>query len=126
MRKNALAFALLPMLGACQSFGWSGAGAGVTPEQAERGIMDPTALADANDTETFFASLRRRRDGRTNAFGRDLLKITDFIDRHFFNYSADDPYVNYPSSTTMVDHIGRFGVTSVTGRVPVIDDVTRR
>lgn len=126
MRKIALALALLPMLGACQSFGWSGAGAGVTPEQAELGIMDVAALADAQDTESFFASVRRRRDGRSNAFGRDLGKITDFIDRHLFNYSADDPYVNYPSNTTMIDHVGRFGVNTFAGRIPVIDDINRR
>ncbi|MGA1524735.1 MAG: hypothetical protein ACO4CZ_12285, partial [Planctomycetota bacterium] len=34
-------------------------------------------------------------DGRTNALSRDLGRIGSTINRHLFNYSSTDPYVNY-------------------------------
>ena len=107
MRKFALVLALLPMA-ACSTFGWDGQGAGLTQEQQQRGIKDVTALANSYETQSFFRSVRRRSDGRNNAFGRDLMNITNFIDRHLWNYDANDPYVNFPSSTTKLEHIGRF------------------
>jgi len=81
-------------------------------------------LSTAHDTETFFRGLRRRNDGRSNAFGRDLMKIQDFIDRHFWNYDPNDPYVNYPSDTTTFEHLGRFGLTTITS-VPGVDGLTK-
>ncbi len=124
MRKFALVLALLPMA-ACSTFGWDGQGAGLTQEQQQRGIKDVTALANQYDTQTFFRSVRRRSDGRNNAFGRDLMNITNFIDRHVWNYNANDPAINYPSNTTKLEHLGRFGLNTVTA-VPLVDEVITR
>lgn len=124
MRKLALALLLLP-LAACHTFGWGGESGSVTAEQRKRGVKDVSALANDYETQSFFRSVRRRMDGRNNAFGRDLMGITDFFDRHFWNYSADDPYVNYPSDTTKIEHLGRFGLTLVSS-VPGVDELTNR
>ena len=124
MRKFALVLALLPMA-ACSTFGWDGQGAGLTQEQQQRGIKDVTALANQYDTQTFFRSVRRRSDGRNNAFGRDLMGITNFIDRHIWNYNTNDPAINYPSNTTKLEHLGRFGLNTVTA-VPLVDEVITR
>jgi hypothetical protein len=86
--------ALLP-LAACSSFGWEGQGAGLTPEQKKRGLKDVTALSNEYNSQQFFREVRRRSDGRNNAFGRDLMRISDFIDRHVWNYDVNDMYVNY-------------------------------
>lgn len=125
MRKLAIVLTLLPFLGACQSFGWSGQGGNLSSEQKNRGIKDVQALSSAHETETFFRGVRRRSDGRNNAFGRDLESIQNFIDRHLWNYSQDDPYVNYPSDTTKLEHLGRFGLTTASG-APLVDEVTKR
>ena len=124
MRKLALVLALIP-LAACSTFGWEGQGAGITKEQKERGIKDVTALANEYETETFFRSVRRRSDGRNNAFGRDLLSVTNFLDRHFWNYDVNDPYINFPSRTTKLEHVGRFGLNTVTS-LPLVDEITTR
>lgn len=124
MRKFALVLALLPMA-ACSTFGWDGQGAGVTKEQQQRGIKDVTALANKYETQAFFRSVRRRSDGRNNAFGRDLMNITDFFDRHLWNYDASDPYINFPSNTTKFEHIGRFGLSTAAG-LPFVDELTTR
>lgn len=125
MRKFALVLTILPVLAACQNFGWEGAGGKISPEQKARGIKDVQALSSAHETESFFRGVRRRSDGLNNAFGRDLMSIQSFWDRYFWNYDANDPYVNYPSDTTRLEHVGRFGLSTVTS-LPVIDDVTRR
>ena len=124
MRKFAFALALLP-LGACSTFNWEGQGAGLTQEQQRRGIQDVTALANEYETQSFFRNLRRRSDGRNNAFGRDLMAISDFIDRNFWNYDPNDPYVNFPSNTTKFEHLGRFGLTTVSS-LPLVDEITTR
>ncbi|HEB52401.1 MAG TPA: hypothetical protein ENI87_03995 [bacterium] len=124
MRKFALVLALLPFA-ACSTFGWQGQGAGVTQEQQQRGIKDVTALANQYETQSFFRSVRRRSDGRNNAFGRDLQAITNFIDRHFWNYDVNDPYINFPSNTTKLTHLGRFGLT-VASSLPLVDEITTR
>ena len=124
MRKFALVLALLPMA-ACSTFGWDGQGAGLTQEQQQRGIKDVTALANQYDTQTFFRSVRRRSDGRNNAFGRDLMDITNFIDRHVWNYNTNDPMINYPSNTTKLEQLGRFGLNTVTA-IPLVDEVITR
>lgn len=115
MRKLALVLCLLP-LGAC-SLTWDGQGNNVTEEQKNRGIKDVHALSSAYETETYFRGLRRRSDGINNAFGRDLGKIQNFIDRHFWNYDANDPTVNYPSDTGKLEHTGRFVLGTATGVV---------
>ena len=124
MRKIALVLALVPMA-ACSTFGWDGHGTSLTKEQQERGIQDVSALASNYETESFFRSVRRRGDGRNNAFGRDLLSISNFLDRHFWNYDVNDPYVNFPSDTTKVEHLGRFTLNTVAG-LPFVDEVTTR
>jgi hypothetical protein len=124
MRTFALVLTLLP-LAACSSFGWEGQGAGVSPEQKKRGIRDVAQLSSDYETQSFFRSVRRRMDGRNNAFGRDLMSIQDFLDRHLWNYDVNDPYVNYPSNTTKLEHVGRFGLM-VASSVPGVDEITNR
>lgn len=124
MRKFAFVLALLPMA-ACSTFGWDGQGAGLTKEQRQRGIKDVAALANSYETQAFFRSVRRRSDGRNNAFGRDLMSISNFFDRHLWNYNENDPYINFPSNTTKLEHIGRFGLNTVSG-MPFVDELTTR
>jgi hypothetical protein len=124
MRKLALVLTLLP-LAACSSFGWEGQGAGLTPEQKKRGLKDVTALSNEYNSQQFFREVRRRSDGRNNAFGRDLMRISDFIDRHIWNYDVNDMYVNYPSDTTKLEHTARFGLVAVSS-LPLVDEVTNR
>lgn len=124
MRKLALVLSLLP-LAACSTFGWEGRGAGVTAEQRDRGIKDVAALRSEYNSQQFYREVRRRSDGRNNAFGRDLMAIQDFIDRHFWNYNANDPYVNYPSDSTKLDHLGKFAVMQASS-VPGVDEIINR
>ncbi|MDP6929934.1 MAG: hypothetical protein QF412_09565 [Planctomycetota bacterium] len=111
MRKLLAIVPLAFLLASCGSFTWKGQGGGVSDEQAARGIRDVEYLTRAYDTETYFRSLRRRKDGRANAFGRDLSAIQSTIDRHIFNYSPGDPSVNYESDVGVGDHVMRFGTT---------------
>lgn len=124
MRKLALALTLLP-LAACSSFTWHGHGTQLSDEQRRLGIKDADALASHYESATFFSDVRRRSDGRNNAFGRDLMKIQDFIDRHFWNYDVNDPYINYPSDTTKLEHLGRFTLVTATS-IPGVDEITNR
>ena len=124
MRKLALALVLLP-LAACSTFGWENSGSTVTSEQQKRGVKDVATLANKYETESWFRSVRRRSDGRNNAFGRDLMNISDFIDRHLWNYNVNDPYINYPSNTTKLEHLGRFGLVTLSS-IPPIDEFTTR
>jgi hypothetical protein len=124
MRKLALVLTLLP-LAACSTFGWEGQGGGVSQDQKNRGIKDVAALSGEYNSQHFFREVRRRSDGRNNAFGRDLMGITDFLDRHIWNYNANDPYVNYPSDTTKLEHVGRFGLMTISS-LPLVDEVTNR
>lgn len=120
MQKTALVLLLLP-LAACSSFGWEGHGGGLTADQSKRGIKDVAALSSEFSSQHFFREVRRRNDGRNNAFGRDLMSITDFMDRHLWNYDKNDPYINYPSDTTKLDHTMRFGLMTVSS-VPIVDE----
>ncbi|MFK7743206.1 MAG: hypothetical protein AB8H80_23020 [Planctomycetota bacterium] len=124
MRKLALVLALLPAT-ACSTFGWESQGSELTQEQKESGIRSVAALANEYETRTFFRGVRRRSDGRNNAFGRDLMGITRFLDRHIWNYDENDPYVNFPSRTTKLEHIGRFGLNTVSS-LPLVDEITTR
>jgi hypothetical protein len=79
-------------------------------------------------TSTSFGAeceLRRRNDGRNNAFGRDLMAVQDFIDRHVWNYNQNDPYVNYSNDTTKLGHVGRFGLMQAS-TVPGVDEIVTR
>ena len=113
MRKLVLLLPLILSAVSCQGFTWEGQGAGLTDAQRAAGVKDLNALAREYETRTYFAGLRRRLDGRANAFGRDLASIQSSFGRHFLNYSESDPYVNYPSSTTSLGHLGRFSTTFV-------------
>ena len=124
MRKFALVLALLP-LGACSTFSWGGSGTGLTAEQQQRGIKNVTTLANSLETQSFFRSVRRRSDGRNNAFGRDLMSITRFMDRHLWNYDENDPYINIPSNTTKLGHVTRVGVKAFSS-FPLVDEFTTR
>lgn len=115
MRKLALVLTLLPMA-ACST---------LTSEQEQLGIKSVSSLSSQYERDTFFSRLRLRSDGRNNAFGRDLGKIQDFIDRHFWNYDPNDPYINYPSDTTKLEHVGRFTLTTLSS-VPGVDEITTR
>ena len=111
MRTLALIL-LLCCVPACSTT-WKGAGSGITPEQKQRGIKDVYALSTAYETQAYFSDLRRRQMGRANAFGRDLRSIGVTFDRHFFNYSPNDPYVNYETDTGYLDHLMRFAISTV-------------
>lgn len=124
MPKFALVLLTLP-IAACSTFRWEGHGAGVTADQSQRGIKDVAALSSEYNSQSFFREVRRRSDGRNNAFGRDLMSITDFFDRHLWNYNANDPYINYPSDTTKLEHIGRFGLMTASS-LPLVDEITTR
>lgn len=124
MRKLALALLVLP-LASCSTFGWQGQGGTLTEDQKKRGIKEVASLSNDYETQSFFRDVRRRSDGRNNAFGRDLRSISDFIDRHLWNYDVNDPYVNFPSNTTKLEHVGRFGLTTVSA-FPLVDEVTNR
>lgn len=124
MRKLALALTVLS-LAACQNFTWQGHSSGLSAEQREMGMRDVQGLSDKYETETFFRGVRRRNDGRNNAFGRDLMRIQDTIDRHFWNYDKNDPTVNFPSSTSKLEHLGRFGLVTATS-MPFVDEITTR
>ena len=111
MRTLALLLSIC-CLPACQ-ISWEGQGSGISKDQAERDIKDVSALNNKYEAGAYFSDLRRRQSGRANAFGRDLRGIGVFIDRHFFNYSVDDPYVNFESDTGYADHLLRFTLTTV-------------
>ena len=127
--RNLALLLLLCCLPAC-SVSWEGQGSGVTSDQSSRDIVDvagDAVTAEVVNTGTeanpqyrlvlaakaYFTDLRRRQSGRANAFGRDLRSVGVFIDRHFFNYSPSDPYVNYESDTGYADHLLRFALTTV-------------
>jgi hypothetical protein len=122
---RTFALALLLPLGACGSFTWAGHSTGLTDEQRKNGLKDVAALSSEYETQAFFRDVRHRSDGRNNAFGRDLMRIQDFIDKHFWNYDKDDPAVNYPSDTTKFEHFGRFLLVTATS-LPPVDEVTDR
>ena len=111
MRTLALTL-LVCCLPSC-AMSWEGAGSGLTKDQLQRDIVDVSALASDYEAKVYFTDLRRRQDGRANAFGRDLRQIGVTIDRHFFNYSPNDPYVNYETDTGYLDHMMRFALSSV-------------
>ncbi len=95
----------------CGSCKWEGAGSGVTEKEYQVGLRDVDSLVAEYESKRYWADIRRRRDGRSNAFGRDLDRIVQTIDRSFLNYSWSDPYVNYKTETGALERFGRFVVT---------------
>jgi hypothetical protein len=126
MRKFALVLALIPVA-ACSTVTSSVDsvfGGELTAEQRARGIKPVATLASDYKWDRYMAKVRRRSDGIDNAFGRDLGSISSFIDRHIYNYDANDPYINVPSDTTELGHVADFGVGIVTA-LPVVGAVLR-
>lgn len=114
MRKLALLVPLILAATSCQTpMTWEGSGSGLTEQQRALGIKDVAALNRDYETRAYFRNLRRRMDGTSNAFARDLNSIQSSFGRHFLNYSEDDPYVNHPTDQTSLGHLGRFGLTFV-------------
>jgi hypothetical protein len=105
--RSKLALAPLVFLFASCNMTWQGQSANVPPELAERGFKDTAYLARQYDTETYFRHMRQRIDGRSNAFSSGMAAIRDTIDRHFFNYTAGDPYTNYGSTLSSGERLGR-------------------
>ncbi|MBK8977919.1 MAG: hypothetical protein IPM29_18590 [Planctomycetes bacterium] len=97
MRKLALILPVLAgalALGACQSSEASKSSA------SELTVADVARMESDYAHERSWSKLRHTIDGRTNAFDRDLGSVWSTINRHFFNYSADDPYVNFETDET--------------------------
>ncbi len=121
MRILALTISLA-LLAGCKSFTWEGQNPGISEAQAARGMKDPKTLAAEHSRQLFWAEVRRNMDGRTNALDRDFKNIGTTIDRHFFNYSPDDPYVNFPTDenywSTTLNRAGSFFGTNVMPWVP--------
>ena len=111
MRKILVALPLAFLMASCSTMTWSGQGP--SRSDSERGAIDVDELTRRYETAKFWRSVRARRDGRVNAFGRDLAAIQNTLDRHFFNYSVTDPSVNYPTDLTIIDHVGRLGVQTL-------------
>ena len=105
--RSKLVLAPLVLLFASCNMTWQGQSANVPPELAERGFKDTEYLARQYDTETYFRQMRQRIDGRSNAFSSGMDAIRDTIDRHFFNYTASDPYTNYGSTVSTSERLGR-------------------
>lgn len=99
--------AVLCLLTSCIT--WKGAGvSSLSPEQREMGIVDVDVLARNYEISKYWRDTRRRYAGRNSAFGQGLRRIQATFDRHFWNYSPDDPYINYQSNVTTTEHILRF------------------
>ena len=98
---------ILCLLSSCIT--WRGAGIStLSDDQRARGIQDVETMAGNYQTSKYWRDVRRRYNGRSNAVGRGFAQIQATFDRHFWNYSVDDPYVNYESSLTPGDHLLRF------------------
>jgi hypothetical protein len=122
MRQFALVLSLLP-LAACSVLGLDGKD--TYRGGSEREIQSVSSLESRHQKNKFFGELRRRNDGRNNAFARDLMGIQDFIDRHVWNYNQNDPYVNYSNNQTKLGHVGRFGLMQASS-VPGVDEIVTR
>lgn len=123
---SALALsAAVALLASCSSFSWQGRSSDKSMADASRGLKDLPTLTQEYETSKFFAGVRRRMDGRSNAFSRDMDNISTLIDRHFFNYSADDPYVNFPTEYGPVDVTLRTAVKTAVP-MPLAQDLMRR
>ena len=85
--------ALAVALTSCGSFTWKGRGSGVDKESAELGIKDPVQLKADYDAERYWSFWRNNWDGRMMAIRRDFHMLHQSIDRHFFNYDWNDPYL---------------------------------
>ena len=103
MARHLRFLVVLPALLMTSCFTWRGQSAGVTPEEAVRGIKDVATLSRQYENQHYFQSLAGLRDGRVNAWRRDLSSIVATIDRHLFNYSPNDPQVNYETNDSLLE-----------------------
>ena len=104
---SALLAVLLTSLTSCIT--WKGAGVStLSAKQREMGIEDVHVLARRYEINKYWADARARYEGRNNALGRGLANIQATFDRHFWNYSRNDPYVNYQSDISTTEHVLRF------------------
>ena len=77
MRKLALLVPLILVSTACQNFTWEGQGAGLSDQQAQLGVRDVDSLTREYETLSFFAGLRRRGDGLSNAAETRPLQLSE-------------------------------------------------
>lgn len=93
--------ALVSLLGACSSTeSHSNAPNGSSASDGRITLESIQEMRHNYENQRRLAAFDRRTDGRTNALNRDLGHITNTIDRHLFNYSPTDPYVNVPTDRT--------------------------
>ena len=104
----------LVLLGACQSFSWTG-----EPGDPDSGLANVGAMAGQYETESYWRNHRRSIDGLTNALSRDLGGITATFARHFMNYSATDPYVNYETENGYLREVGKWAVSFTNTVIPI-------
>ena len=110
MRKLLLVLPLVMLSMSCSGFTWKGMGHGIDKDQEARGIKDVTQLTREYETERYWAQVRARRDGRVNAWARGFERVQDALDRHLFNYSPSDPYLNHPTDSNVLRETGKFTI----------------
>jgi hypothetical protein len=106
MRKLLLVVPFVLLFASCANFTWKHQPPKATDVSRQEGVAK---MASQHETEAFWRSVRARRDGRVNAWGRDMMAIQDTLDRAFFNYSTNDPSLMYSTDRTIVDHTLGFG-----------------
>ena len=121
MRKLAMLPLLLgvSLFASCANYTWRGQGADVTPEEREQGFVGVDKLAAAWERERTFKQARRGADGFVNSFGRDLDHILSTFSRHVLNYSETDPFVNYPTNSSLVGETLGFGMSTGVRLLPI-------
>ena len=121
--KSGLGLSLVLALGACSSFSWQGRNANLSEQEAALGLKDVATLQAEFNKERRWNNLSRTIDGRTNALARDLDNIWSSIDRHLFNYSRTDPYVNHETDqnyfSAALSGVGTGVYTNVVPWMPV-------
>ncbi len=97
----------------------------VKSDHSSMSVEDIASMDADFESEVRSRERERRTAGRANAFGRSLTRITNFVDKYFWNYDVNDPYVNHPTRVGTLSHTGRFLVDTVTA-VPFLDQIPPR